>query len=592
MRPALALALVTHAVLATGYLFTTPVFEGPDEYGHYESVRYLLEKEGLPTIQGTSEQTGLPRWREATMAHHGPVYYAWLAGWQVLLGASDVTPFQQTPPERAGPTESHAVRWQHGFDEVAPISHEVRVFQAARAWSVVFGLVSLLLVHRLGRRVFPERPAVADLATLLLACLPQWSFTHGVLDNGNLATCLCLAALVLLIPAPSPSPQTTPAPATTVRNAALFGLVAGTALLVKFTSIFLAPLAAAAFALELARAKDRRRETLLAITVCAATGLAVVGWFLLRNHRLYGDFLALNVHGDAFATTRIPNDEVRFRYLTHGFWRLIWRSLVGTFGWGNLAVPQSFLWGAGALVAAALAGWLAHGRRLLERPRAVLLLALAAALVWAGVLRYNWNHVQPQGRYLFPGIGPMVLLVAAGLIGLFEATPLALRRAAAALTLALPLVGLWTWRSHVAPVLRPDPLPSQRFHANLVEDVTTAPPTERATIALVSPTDGAELDAPPILRWTPPPTAPEGAHYTVHVYAPDGRLHAATFEMARVEITGDAWAYPPDFWELLPRGETILWKVRRLPNRLAGEGVANVEESAPRSFSRPRSAAD
>src|SRR5689334_21951590 len=70
-RPAIVLAalLLAHLALGLAYGLNTPLFESPDEAGHYLFVRYVQTYGGLP-VQ-TAEF-------DAPRAHHPPLYF-WLA---------------------------------------------------------------------------------------------------------------------------------------------------------------------------------------------------------------------------------------------------------------------------------------------------------------------------------------------------------------------------------------------------------------------------------------------------------------------------------------------------------------------------------
>ena len=412
MRPALLAALAIHLLAAASYLWVTPVFEGPDESSHFEYVSHLLEQGSPPTILHTAELSGEPAHREAVLGHHGPLYYGLLALVHRGLGVEDVHPFLRIPSNRAQSEQQFAVRWLHGYDEVAPRSIEVRAFLAARALSVLCGALSLIFLHRLGRLVFPGLPAVADTAVLLLAALPQWSFTHGVLDNGNLATSLCLLATWRLCvevergcARPGPS--------------FLLGLVVGAALVTKIIALVLLPLCGLAWLGVWVRERERRRR-ILGTALAASVGLLLTsGWFFARNQALYGSPLAMDAHGDAFAENLLPA-ELRGAYFRGEFWRLTLRSLVGSFGWGNVGAPSAVAYGFAGLGALGLLGWCVAGRRLVARPGLVLLMLASTALIWLALVRFNWTSYQPQGRYLFPGLGPMLLLGSAGLVGGFQ----------------------------------------------------------------------------------------------------------------------------------------------------------------------------
>jgi hypothetical protein len=150
------------------------------------------------------------------------------------------------------------------------------------------------------------------------------------------------------------------------------------------------------------------------------------------------------------------------------------------------------------------------------------------------------------------------------------------------------LLALWVLERWVAPVFRITRPDADPHYASLVSGMTTARAEDAATIRLLAPEDGAALDAPPTFRWEPPPGAPPGARYTVHALAANGRLIGGTFEMGGIELAGGEWACPQQFWDVIPIAEPALWKVRRLPDRRAGESVADTDESVVRRFTRLR----
>ena len=579
-RPALWLALVAHVVLASLYLVHTPAFEAPDERGHFNYTRHLLRHGSFPTIMKSGELTGREPWHEAAMAHHPPLYYALLAGTQLALGAPDVHGFAKPAWEGAGPPTDLVLRAKHGYDEVAPVSSEVVVFRLLRGWSVVFGLASLVLVHAIGRALFRARPAIADTAVVLLACLPQWSFVHGVLDNGNLAIPLGLGVVLLLARALERARLP-------LATGAGVGLLIGLALLTKLTAIFLVPLAGAVWLLGLARWRGMRRETLMSGVSVLVVAALVSGAFFARNVSLYGEPLALEAHAVAYANSALePAIERMFPgrstwdYLFDPrlFPRRIFRSSIASFGWGTLDGPEPVYWIAAAVLAlGALGAW----RVVKERPAAAALLALCALLVLAGVVRYNLTFYQAQGRYLFPGAGAVALLVAAGLVAIGERFGL---RRAAGLGLAVILLAssLAIELTVVRPAFAFDPSAAGPYHASFVADLATETDDPDPVLRPTAPADGALLDAAPLLEWSEPVDGP----LSVHIWADSGHFPVATFEMRGVAAEAQSWQLWDVVWEALPIGEPIRWKVRRVPDRSRGEGVGDTAEGAAASFVR------
>ena len=59
--------LVTHFVLGAVYSVVTPIWEGPDELGHYHHVRFLVQNLSLPGPEDTSSPLD--------QLTHPPFYY-------------------------------------------------------------------------------------------------------------------------------------------------------------------------------------------------------------------------------------------------------------------------------------------------------------------------------------------------------------------------------------------------------------------------------------------------------------------------------------------------------------------------------------
>lgn len=598
---ALAWALLVQLVLSTGYLLKTPAFEAPDEPGHFLYARQLLETGRLPVIQGTAVPAGLPDWQAESMGHHPPLYYLALAAIQRLAGMPDLSATLDRRPtpraalgagashdevrERIASAEgaegdgSHVLLWIHGYDEVAPVSAEMRTFRLLRGFSVLCGLFAVALAYVLARQLAPGRPALAAGAALTLACWPQWSFVHGVLDNGNLATPLAYGVLVVL------------GRMLVKRHAGvplglLLGLVVGCALLTKLTALFSLVLVGGVYAFGFWKWREQRAALARSALACLALTLALAGWYYARNLSLYGEPLASAAHRAAYASSLIPEGRLQ-AYFFGRFPGEAWRSLVGSFGWGGVQAPTALVWGLAVLSVLGLSAWFGPARRVVESRAVAWLLWAAALLGLAGLVRYNLVFRQPQGRYLFASFGPWIVLVVTGWLGWASLLSKAARVWTFGLYLvALPLAAFCLLAFHVAPGLGFDPDEARPVQAALTAGLSTPPPSARATIELLAPASGASVRMAPGFRWKAPPGADPDSRYTVHFYAADGRVLAATFEMVRMELAEPRLDFPADFWPVLPAGEPVFWKVRRLPDRKKGEGIQDADESLPSSFVR------
>ena len=549
--PFLWLALALHVILATGYAWYTPAFEGPDENSHYDYAWHIANAQQLPLTMQLAKERGLPQTEGAVLAIHPPLYYAVVAAGMKALGCDDTVNGPRKNPNfdsRSAP--SRHLYWLH---EEQPN----RLLSWLRMISVLLGTVTIACVHRLGRVCCPEVPRIGDLAALLTACLPMWSALHGLLHNDVLATALSSATILML------ATLLRAKQANTKQGIAL-GLLLGLAFLTKMTTLFLGGLSALAAVVLL-----RRRQTNITTVVAATiTTLAVCGWMFARNYWLYHDPLALNAHDQSFLP--LPA-EARWLYFfgsdpwpetTPSFLPTVFTSLFGRFGWFHLP-PHPALVTCGAFVAT-IAG-VGFVRALCDKGRKYVphtnwLLLSACMLVFLGTAYFNLSHAQPQARFLFPAIAPAAVLLAAGLVRISASIPH--RQLAVWLLPATAFtVFLATFRPAFDPALAPAPV----THRNLVSHIAQDPPI--ASIKWSSQLGTAPINTPPTLTWNDP-DAPANTHYSLYAFDDNGRIWLATHEWTKgaLKISGGEFAIPSNIWEFLPRDVPLWLKLRRVPS--------------------------
>jgi len=568
------IAVASYLLLSIGYTITTPAFESPDESNHFRYAAYLAHAGRMPYIPGTAiEHDAMEVLDEAYLAHHPPAYYLVLAMAMHAGGHGDTTfsPLKNPDFNESGRPSRH-LAWVHGSDERGNASSEIWLLRLLRLLSVLCGLGTLLCTWRLGMIAFPDRPGVAGLAVVLMASLPMWSFMHGALDNGNLATLLSHGVLLVTCAALVHG-------SFTLGHGLVIGLLTGFALITKLNSLFLLPLLAVAYGWCLWRCPGHRGRSLISGVVALVLILALAGWFFLRNQQLYGDPLAAAAHATAYADNAMPS-HLMGEWLLGGFLPALLGSLLGNLGWMVLPMPPWLTWSAALLLIAGICGLGVVCARREGRPNLVVtgFLGLAVLLLFLLTVRFNMKFGQPQGRYLFPALGPALLLLALGLHWLGA------RWLRVGLSLALPAAGLVILVFWFRPAFDPELTPASEHRAALVSGITQPPASK--TIELLSPPAGARLKEAPVLRWRPAAPADADAIYTVHAFTAAGRILFCTHEWFHRQIQGDMWQVPAYGWELLPRDVEILWKVRQVPNRANGENVREMPGSGVLRFTR------
>ena len=523
--------LALYALLSLGYGWVNPVFEAPDEYAHFYTALAVRANWRLPTV---SEPPDPYLGQEAAQP---PLYYILAA---LLMSPFDVNASAArnalwlNPFVRLGdpstPVNRNAVVSYPGERAYAPAVHGLRLFSAT------LGLITLASIYGTARRLWPERPERAVLATGLVAVLPQFDFLHAYVNNDVLVialTSFALYQMVVIWQAPGYAGW---------RLVGLGGTV-GLAMLSKAAGLLLL-----AYALGVIGVRHWQRfgriRFIAALAAVSLPALALSGWLLWRNWSLYGDLTATApfirlAGGDRHYTLSQALAETSS----------LWRSSFGVFGWFNVQPADWFhaVWK--SLAALALSGGLLH--LLIRRPEKAWLPWLLAGwplIVLAGLLRFMQQTPAAQGRLLLPAVLPLALGVAYGLSAWLDRFSPGRRRLLIGLVLA---VGLATTVYGLFGVIRPAyarpqvvavvPPQMAQFNRALGEGVELV--GAQLDTSAAQPGDIVWLD----LVWraqTPPSRAPE---VVVEIF---GRPRAPdeVGSIGRIQAYHGGGLYPANLW--------------------------------------------
>jgi hypothetical protein len=280
------------------------------------------------------------------------------------------------------------------------------------------------------RALFPERPALALTGAAFVAFLPQHLSILGSVSNDPLAE--LIVGLTLLVAVRYLRGEARGA------SPALLGGLVGLALLTKTTIYFLGGIAVVTVLLRWRRERWPWQVAARQLVAVLVPALILGGVWWARNLSTYGglDFTGLDRHDEV--TVGQPRtaeyiDEVyggSFGRYLEAFLATTFRSFWGQFGWMALIMPRwayaAFaLFSLGVLAGAALYVRQARWPGALSGPQrdGLVLLALTLGFVLAAYLLYNVTFVQFQGRYLYPALIPLALLVAIGLAGWAQPLP-------------------------------------------------------------------------------------------------------------------------------------------------------------------------
>lgn len=400
-----ALIVALHVALALFWGITVPLGEGPDEPAHMRYAIFLAETGRLPVQRAEPQASDVPG-----EGHQPPLAYwllqpvtRWLPPEERLLEVGANPNFRLS-----GGEEPNA--FFRSTRDIWPYRGVALAWHLARGVSALLGGVTVLLTWLTARRCFPELRWLAPGAAAIVALNPQVLFAHALVSNDPLLIAL-VSGLVYAGVAIVTQRQDTQIRRQLVWPSAA-GVLLGLALITKQSALAFVPLPLLAVLLRRDGVARWLRESAMVVGLAAVISF----WWYWRNLRVYGDWLGLESFQQTFAPGGIG--EFTLRDWNGGFWGLL-RSSWGTFGWLTLPMNDGAYWafaaflalGAIGLLSAAGVGWWR------ERLQVAVVLAGAVALAFAWTIAFAMvaGAVAWQGRFLFPVLPALAVLLACGL---------------------------------------------------------------------------------------------------------------------------------------------------------------------------------
>jgi hypothetical protein len=417
------LAVILLAQFAMGMLYATrtPAWQAPDEPAHYNYVRALVENGAFPVLQpGDYNQQYLEKIKAAKFppdmpidsiryeAHQPPLYYVLAA--PVFLFARAMN-----------------------FDAVLLL----------RYLNVALGVILSALAFLIFTRVFPTQPLLQLAGVGIIATLPMHLAMSAAINNDTLAEIIIAVILLFGI-------LRVQGKLDDRRFFLLGGIAYGAALLTKttiYSSIVLLVAAEYAYrriqfaqlnsgaARGSARLVNRSMLVSGVKTLAPLFGIAfaIAGLWFVRNASVYGatDILGWTRHDLVVVgqpTTAQFIAQYGLRTVVFDFFAISFKSFWAQFGWMGVLVNDRMYMFLFVLSAAATFGALLWGIRLVRERKLFsaqarwtwVLLGTLLTLACAAHVYYNLKYVQPQGRYLFPGLVALAAFWAAGLYEIFN----------------------------------------------------------------------------------------------------------------------------------------------------------------------------
>jgi 4-amino-4-deoxy-L-arabinose transferase-like glycosyltransferase len=401
-RSWLFLLSLCYLLLGITYALATPPLEASDEYKHYPYVHFVQTKGRLPVLDPA--EPGL--WLQE--AAQPPLYYVLMAALTIWIDTSDLPQVHHKNPQAfiGNPNQigNKNLIIHDPEREAFPWQGTVLAVYLIRLVSVVLGIGTVIITAELGRCLFT--PQVGLLAAGATAFNPMFLFVNAAVNNDSLAILLGHWGLYLLVRIWQDAP-----PPRNWRRFAGLGLALGLGLLTKLSLGGLWALSGLTLAW-LAWQHKEWRFLFISGGIALATALLLSGWWFMRNWQLYGDPTGLNVF---IAVQGTRNTPITWQGWVEEF-GTFYRSYWGLFGGVNVAAPQIFYVLCNLAAMVGVAGWLTLWPKRHAARRGTWLLA-----AWAGILFFlliRWNLISPafQGRLIFPALGGLNVLWAAGVL--------------------------------------------------------------------------------------------------------------------------------------------------------------------------------
>ncbi|MEA2641414.1 MAG: hypothetical protein QOF51_2808 [Chloroflexota bacterium] len=373
----LAAILTLSTVLILLWTCTVPFQQAPDEAAHFQVVRFIRDFGRLPRFAPEE---------------------LWLLRTQV------------------GAVESYATFPPLAYILAAllTVATHDHSFWASRAVSIVSYLGTIWLTFAIARRLLPSTRVVAVSSSLVVALLPQFTFTGAYVNNDALAVLEAGLLLWLLLEVGRTGSSATPF--------AAMGVVIGTMLLTKYTAYAVAGIGFGVALLAAWRARNR-----LLSSVALILGVALSsGWWFIRNWQLYGELVPSKVVAQAKAAA---GGNTLFVPIDHGvtvltlstqtdFWLTTLKSFVGVFGYLSIFLAPGYYVASAVVAALALLGMLLRLRQGRVPIQGWLVLGVGLTICAGTILQTMvvavYGEYAPLGRYLFGALIPLAIALAAG----------------------------------------------------------------------------------------------------------------------------------------------------------------------------------
>lgn len=484
-RHPLLLILAAYALLALWMAAHVPAFEAPDEYFHFAVIEHTARTGTLPPRE---DAESMP-WRQ--MTYHAPLYYISAAAIIAPLDTGDFSHDYRLNPHAAIGLPDADGNKNFIVQAADPWGGTAWALRLVRAYSALWGAVTVACVYGITRVLAPDSPRIAWIAAALTAFNPQFVFIHTTATNDSLVTALSSAALWAMLRQMRGG--------ITGRGVILLAALAAGASLAKTSGLALYPAVAAGMAWACYRDRVPGHRVILYALIGIAAWALIAGWWYAGNWQTLGSPVTNAQIAAVTGGRDAPLTQGDFVFEVQGILYSLW----GVFGWFNITAPPVFYTFTMLILAvgAALALIRAVRERAALKARGGM---IATLVIYSAVFIAAWFsfHLQvnaAQGRLFFPLFGVLMPLLAYGLAWMPRALMVALIGGLMLSALLLPPLV-------IAPEYQGTPP---------LADADFTPPPDTLAYRFREPW----VDAPCVTLWTRPPALnADGDAFTVEFW--------------------------------------------------------------------------
>jgi hypothetical protein len=419
--------VTAHILLALVYGFVIPPYEAHDETGHVAYVHHLVNTRTLPIANRESKIF-------LDQSHQPPLYYLVVAATTFWLDRSDYVPPKQNVFALDGTNRRGARILLREWTESLPWYGAVLALHAARVISALLGGATIFFISKSARLFFSAEPNAAILATAIAAFNPQAIFMSAMVNNDAMVSLIGATMIYFALKIANSSeraPFLMPniqAPSMPRSRFIVLGALLGLGLVSKNSALAFLGFAVIALVVIAQRDDWKRHDLLTRIALLLIAALVIAAPNYARNIVTYGKLLpdrdaTVKVINEAGVIVQSASVALRDNHIPQTFVNAF-RTFWGTFGWGNVQMPEWVYWIFFVFTALGMIGCVLAWRYATREQRtSIVLLALFAVSMLALPLYraiYFQDPALLPGRYLMPSLTAYAIPIASGWNFFFE----------------------------------------------------------------------------------------------------------------------------------------------------------------------------